>query len=52
MATQIVMDHSGDTRHHFDATDREAVAKAEERFLQLTGAGLRQPSALPRVTQR
>jgi hypothetical protein len=28
-----------DTRHHFDATDREAVAKAEERFLQLTGAG-------------
>ena len=39
MATQIVMDHSGDTRHHFDATDREAVAKAEERFLQLTGAG-------------
>ena len=33
MATQIVMDQSGDTRHHFDATDREAVAKAEERFL-------------------
>ena len=39
MATQIVMDHSGDTRHHFDATDREAVAEAEERFRQLTGAG-------------
>jgi hypothetical protein len=34
MATQIVMDHTGDTRHHFDATDREAVAKAEERFRQ------------------
>lgn len=39
MATQIVMDQSGDTRHHFDATDREAVADAEERFRQLTGAG-------------
>jgi hypothetical protein len=39
MATQIVMDQSGDTRHHFDATDGEAVAKAEERFRQLTGAG-------------
>ena len=39
MAMQIVMDHTGDTRHHFDATDGEAVAKAEERFRQLTGAG-------------
>jgi hypothetical protein len=39
MATQIVMDHTGDTRHHFDANDREAVASAEERFRKLTGAG-------------
>jgi hypothetical protein len=39
MATQIVMDHTGDTRHYFDATDREAVAEAEERFRQLIGAG-------------
>jgi hypothetical protein len=39
MATQIVMDHTGDTRHHFDANDREAVARAEERFRKLTGAG-------------
>jgi hypothetical protein len=39
MAMQIVMDHTGDTRHHFDANDREAVAKAEERFRTLTGAG-------------
>jgi hypothetical protein len=33
MATQIVMDHTGDTRHHFDAKD------VEERFKQLTTAG-------------
>jgi len=39
MAMQIVMDHTGDTRHHFDSNDREAVAKAEERFRTLTGAG-------------
>jgi hypothetical protein len=38
-ATQIVMDYTGDTRHHFDANDREAVARAEERFRKLTGAG-------------
>jgi hypothetical protein len=39
MATQIVMDHTGDTRHYFDANDVEALAKAEERFKQLTGMG-------------
>jgi len=39
MATQIVMDHTGDTRHYFNSHDREAVAKAEERFRKLTGAG-------------
>jgi hypothetical protein len=39
MATQIVMDHTGDTRHYFDAKDAEALAKAEERFKELTGAG-------------
>ena len=32
MATQIVMDRTGDTRHYFDADDTEAVFKAEERF--------------------
>jgi hypothetical protein len=37
--SQIVMDHTGDTRHHFDAADREAVARAKERFRKLTGAG-------------
>ena len=35
MATQIVMDHTGDTRHQFDPSD----AEAEARFKALTGAG-------------
>jgi hypothetical protein len=39
MATQIVMDHTGDTRHNFDPTDMKAVLKAEERFKKLTGRG-------------
>jgi hypothetical protein len=32
MASQIVMDHTGDTRHFFDKQDRVEVAKAEQRF--------------------
>jgi hypothetical protein len=39
MATQIVMDHTGDTRHNFDPTDTEALSKAEERFKAMTSAG-------------
>ena len=39
MATQIVMDHSGDSRHHFEAADIEALSRAEERFRKLTGRG-------------
>jgi hypothetical protein len=39
MATQIVMDHNGDTRHTFDANDAKALLKAEERFKELTGNG-------------
>jgi len=39
MATQIVMDLSGDSRHQFDPEDATAVAKAENRFKELTGAG-------------
>ncbi len=39
MATQIVMDHTGDTRHHFSAEDALERAKAEERFKMLTGLG-------------
>ena len=39
MATQIVMDHTGDTRHFFDAADKHGLLKAEERFKMLTGLG-------------
>jgi hypothetical protein len=39
MATQIVMDQSGDTRHYFDANDTKALSEAERRFKALTGAG-------------
>jgi hypothetical protein len=39
MGTLIVMDHTGDTRHNFDAKNADAVLKAEVRFRKLTGAG-------------
>jgi len=39
MASQIVMDRTGDTRHIFDNQDRAEVKKAEQRFRELTGAG-------------
>ena len=39
MATQIVMDHTGDTRHYFDPDDVEALWKAEVRFKTLTSVG-------------
>jgi hypothetical protein len=39
MATQIVMDHTGDTRLNFDAKDAKALLKAEERFKELTRVG-------------
>jgi hypothetical protein len=39
MAIQIVMDHTGDSRHTFDPRDAEAVAKAESRFKALTRKG-------------
>jgi hypothetical protein len=42
MATQIVMDRTGDTRHNFDAKNADALLKAEERFRAL------QAQALPR----
>ena len=38
MASQIVMDRTGDTRHIFNNEDRAEVAKAEQRFMELTGA--------------
>jgi hypothetical protein len=39
MASQIVMDHTGDTRHLFDATDENALSVAEGRFKELTRVG-------------
>ena len=39
MATQIIMDHTGDTRHQFDPSDAAGVAEAEARFNELIGAG-------------
>jgi hypothetical protein len=39
MATQIVMNHTGDARYHFDAEDVRAVLKAEDRFKELTRVG-------------
>ena len=39
MATQIVMDRTGDTRHCFNADDTEALSRAEERFMSLTSVG-------------
>ena len=39
MATQIVMNQTGDTRHYFNADDTNALSKAEERFKLLTAFG-------------
>ena len=39
MATQIVMDHTGDSRHSFDPANSEGVKDAEKRFAELTGSG-------------
>jgi hypothetical protein len=33
------MDHTGDTRYHFDPADTREVAEAEVRFMELTGSG-------------
>jgi hypothetical protein len=39
MAMQIVMDATGDSRHEFNPADAAALAEAENRFKELTGAG-------------
>jgi hypothetical protein len=39
MATQIVMDHSGDSRHFFDNCKADALAEAERLFLEFTSNG-------------
>jgi hypothetical protein len=55
MASQIVMDHTGDTRHQFDAADVEALHQAEERFRSLTKVGftaaVRTPSGTVALTR-
>jgi hypothetical protein len=39
MATQIVMDRTGDTRHHFDPENAADLVEAEKRFEDLTTRG-------------
>lgn len=39
MAIQIVMDRTGDSRHSFDPNDARELAKAEQRFYELTKRG-------------
>jgi hypothetical protein len=55
MATQIIMNLNGDTRHTIDAKDVKALLEAERRFEALTGAGFtaatRTASGEPVVTR-
>jgi hypothetical protein len=39
MATQIVMDRTGDSRHFFEQDDPKRLAEAERRFKKLTHQG-------------
>jgi len=39
MPVQFVMDHSGDTRHWYDATHERSLSEAKERFRQLSKRG-------------
>jgi hypothetical protein len=39
MATQVVMDHTGDRRHQFDPQNARELAGAEKRFKELTEMG-------------
>ena len=39
MATQVVMDHTGDRRHQFDPQNARELADAKKRFKELTGLG-------------
>ena len=39
MHTQIVMNHTGDSRHHFDPDNYVEVLDARRRFRELTEAG-------------
>ena len=39
MATQIVLDQTGDSSYFFEQTDPKGLAEAERRFKQLTNQG-------------
>jgi len=39
MATQIVMDSTGDSRYFFEQDDPKQLAEAERRFEKFTGQG-------------
>ena len=39
MPVQLVMDHSGDTRHWYELTDEQSLLEAKERFKQLSEQG-------------
>jgi hypothetical protein len=56
MATQIVMDHNGDSRHNFNAKDAAALLKAEQRFKELMKDGytaaVRSASGQPTVIRK
>jgi hypothetical protein len=47
MATQIVMDHTGDTRHHFDAKTRKHLRRRRNGSSSSLATALLRPSALP-----
>jgi hypothetical protein len=55
MPAQIVMDHTGDTRHYFDREDADALTEAETRFKMLVGFGftaaVRDPAGKATVTR-
>ena len=56
MVTQIVMDHSGDSRYTFNPSDADAVIIAEARFRELTSLGftaaVRRPSGEPALVRK
>ena len=55
MAIQIVMDHTGDSRHYFNSDDTKALSEAEERFKSLIEDGYtaaaRDPAGKATVTR-
>jgi hypothetical protein len=56
MAVQIIMDHSGDSRHEFNPEDAAALFKAEQRFNELMRGGytgaVRSPTGDPTVIRK